>query len=138
MQTRERIRVGDLAPPQFEAARRFLCAQGWGHRVGDAAAFAALLRASQCCAVAIDGQGEVIGFARAITDGLSNGYLSMVAVSPAHRRQGLGRALVEHIIGASPASVSWMLRAGRDGAAEFFAALGFRASSAAMERRRSR
>ena len=114
--------------------REFLAANGWAHRVGDTASFATLIRNSQRTAVVFDGN-VVIGFARGITDGLSNGYLSMVAVAPAHRRRGLGRALVHHVMG-DDAGVTWLLRAGRDDAPAFFAALGFRVSEMAMERER--
>ena len=63
-------------------------------------------------------------------------YLSMVAVAHGHRCRGLGRALVEHIIG-DDADITWVLRAGREGAVEFFNKLGFSASTDAMERKRS-
>lgn len=126
--------IHDLQPRDAEAVRVFLAAHGWSQRVGTAEQFAELVARSQRTAVKfVDGQ--VVGFARAITDGISNGYLSMVAVAPAHRRQGIGRALIEHIMGDDP-KITWVLRAGREGAAEFFAALGFEPSSAAMERLR--
>lgn len=130
------LRVRNAEPLEVESIRQFLCANGWAHRVGNAEQFATLIAASQRTAVAIAPTGEVIGFARAITDGISNGYLSMVVVSPAHRRQGVGKRLVEHIVG-SGSSITWVLRAGREGAAEFFAALGFSVSSVAMERCRT-
>ena len=126
--------VRDLRTGEAEVVRGFLAANGWAHRVGNAAHFAELIRNSQRTAVAFDGDA-VIGFARGITDGLSNGYLSMVAVAPAHRRKGLGHALVQHVIGDNP-DVTWLLRAGRDDAPAFFAALGFRVSGMAMERER--
>ena len=71
-------------------------ANGWSHRVGDPEHFAALMRHSQRTAVAIADTEEIVGFARAITDGLSNGYLSMVAVAIEHCREGIGSALVSH------------------------------------------
>ena len=43
----------------------------------------------------------------------------MVVVAPQHRREGIGSALVAHVTAGSP-EVTWALRAGREGAAEFF------------------
>jgi len=81
-------------------------------------------------------RGEVVGFARGITDGMSNGYLSMVVVAPEYRGCGIGAALVQHIVGKGD-GVTWVLRAGREGAPGFFAKLGFSLSTTAMERRRA-
>ena len=128
------ISIRDLLPTEVEAARQFLERHGWGHRTGTAEHFAQLVQNSQRTAVALSGQ-QIIGFARGITDGLSNGYLSMVVVAEPLRRQGIGQALVRHILG-SEKGITWVLRAGRPGAAEFFARLGFSPSSAAMERPR--
>ena len=130
------MRVRGVEPSEVEPVRQFLCANGWSHRVGSTDQFALLVAASQRTAVAIEPIGEVVGFARAITDGISNGYLSMVVVSPSHRRKGIGRRLVEHIVGPS-SSITWVLRAGREGASEFFTALGFNVSTVAMERSRA-
>jgi GNAT superfamily N-acetyltransferase len=124
--------IRDALPEDAEPIRLFLAANGWAHRVQDAQRFAQLLQQSQRTAVCVD-DGTVIGFARAITDELSNGYLSMVVVASGHRRQGVGRGLVEHVTRGG-ADITWVLRAGRDGAAEFFAALGFEPSLVAMER----
>jgi ribosomal protein S18 acetylase RimI-like enzyme len=129
------MRVRNVESLEVESVRLFLCANGWAHRVGSAERFAALIAGSQRTAVAIDSTGEVVGFARAITDSISNGYLSMVVVSPAHRRKGIGKRLVEHIVGSS-SEITWVLRAGREGATEFFTALGFSISTIAMERSR--
>ena len=129
------MQVRGIRPSETQAVYELLAASGWSHRIGSLSQFTALLAASQRAIVAVAPSGEVVGFARAITDGLSNGYLSMVVVAPAFRRQGIGRALVEQAT-ASPPSVTWVLRAGRSDASEFFARLGFRASTVAMERRR--
>ncbi|MBF6036807.1 GNAT family N-acetyltransferase [Pseudomonas sp. P155] len=126
--------VRDLLPVETESVRQFLGQHGWGHRTGSAEHFAQLLEHSQRKAVAVQGE-RIIGFARGITDGLSNGYLSMVVVDDQHRREGLGRALVEHIMGDN-ADITWVLRAGREGAEAFFASLGFETSVIAMERPR--
>ncbi len=128
------MQVRSYSPADLPTVHRLLAANGWSHRIGDAAALGRLIAASQRTAVALH-NGEAVGFARAITDGLSNGYLSMVVVAEPFRRQGIGQALLEAIVGADP-NITWMLRAGRDGAPAFFAKLGFVASTLAMERPR--
>ena len=126
------MQVRDLLSTEVESARLLLCAHGWAHRIESSEWFAQLVAASQRTAVAVDA-GEVVGFARGITDGLSNGYLSMVVVAPGHRGKGVGAALVKHIFGED-AGVTWVVRTGREGAREFFAQSGFVVSTAAMER----
>jgi ribosomal protein S18 acetylase RimI-like enzyme len=46
---------------------------------------------------AFDGEA-LVGFARAISDGAFNAYVSTVAVAPAYQRQGIGRELVKRLI----------------------------------------
>jgi GNAT superfamily N-acetyltransferase len=126
--------VRDDSPSEGEGVRQFLAANGWSHRVGSSEHFAQLIRNSQRTAVALDGE-QIVGFARGITDGLSNGYLSMVAVAPEHRRKGIGRALVSHVT-SGPPSVTWVLHAGREGSSAFFAKLGFGFAPVVMQRAR--
>jgi ribosomal protein S18 acetylase RimI-like enzyme len=128
--------VETRAPNQSDlpALRALLCSNGWEHRIGDDAWLANLVAASRAL-VAIEA-GAIVGFARAVTDGLSNGYLSMVVVSGEYRHQGIGTRLVREIVGANP-GVTWVLRASRPGAREFFETLGFRPSSDAMELNRA-
>ncbi|MDM0123320.1 GNAT family N-acetyltransferase [Variovorax arabinosiphilus] len=126
------MQVRSIAPSDFEAVHHLLVTSGWAHRVSDVNDLSRLISASQRAVVAVV-DDEIAGFARAITDGISNGYVSMVVVAEQHRRRGIGRALVEHLTGSDP-NITWMLRAGRTGAAEFSAKLGFSGSSTAMER----
>ena len=128
------MQVRSIAASDFDAVHRLLMTSGWAHRVGDVKDLGRLISASQRAVVAV-ADDEIVGFARAITDGISNGYVSMVVVAEQHRRRGIGQALVERLIGSEP-NITWVLRAGRTGAAEFFAKLGFSASSTAMERSR--
>jgi len=125
-----RIRVTEL-----QEVHGLLAVNGWKDRIGSLQRFTELLEASQIAEVAII-EGHVVGFARGISDGHSNGYLSMVVVAATHRGKGIGRLLIEHAMGTNP-EITWVLRAGREGAAEFFAKLGFEHSSLAMERRRA-
>lgn len=130
------MQIRNATSSDAEAVHRLLSTNGWAHRIGSVERLGRLISASQQAVIAV-ADGEIVGFARAIGDGISNGYLSMVVVAEPFRRRGIGQALVEHIAGSSP-DITWVLRAGRPGAAEFFAKLGFRASSVAMERPRSR
>lgn len=103
-----------VQPFEVSAVLTLLADNGWRDRIGDVSQFQALIAASQVADVAVVG-GQVVGFARGITDGLSNGYLSMVVVAQSHRGQGIGRRLVGHVVGSNP-KVTWVLRAGRTGA----------------------
>ncbi len=118
-----------------EAVQRLLLACGWDHpRIADPHRFTELYAAAARSVVA-DDDGTIVGYVRAITDGVSNGYLGLAAVAPTHRRRGIGRRMVQQLIGDDD-RITWVLRAGRDGAKEFWESVGFVPSAVAMERRR--
>jgi len=122
-----------ISPPEYEQVRLFLWENGWAHRVGDPERFARMMAGSDRTVVAWD-EGQVVGFARALCDGVSNGYLSMVAVAESHRGRGIGMEMVRRLMG-DDSEITWTLRVGR-GSGGFWRALGFVASEATMEKTR--
>ncbi|RKR27553.1 hypothetical protein C8C93_2822 [Acidovorax sp. 93] len=60
--------VRDLVDQDLPQVYALLVAHGWSHRLGTLSKFEALVAASQCNLVALHGD-EVVGYARAITDG---------------------------------------------------------------------
>jgi len=80
----------------------------------------------------------VVGFIRVISDDISSAYIPMLVVQESFRRQGIGRQLVAVATDefANP-EITWVLRA-RPGTEPFWSSVGFRSSSRAMERVRTR
>jgi ribosomal protein S18 acetylase RimI-like enzyme len=122
-----------IQPDDYEAVQKFLADNGRAARVSDIERFRAMIDGADRTVVALDRE-RVVGFARALCDGVSNGYISMVAVAEDLRRQGIGRRLVEYLMqGNIGGNITWVLRAGRESRG-FWERLGFKASDIAMER----
>lgn len=60
-----------------------------------------------------DSSGQMVGFARAFSDGVSSAYLADVYVLADHRGRGLGVALLREMIDGGPGRhFRWMLHTG--------------------------
>ncbi len=93
-----------------------------GFSARDPGALASQVEGARWVVAAFDGD-RLVGFARAISDGVTNAYLSSVMVDDAYRRRGIGRELVARLI-ARRATIRWVLHA-RPDAMAFYRALGF-------------
>lgn len=121
-------------PDDYEPVRQFLSEMGWHDRVADLGKFKAMMESTSRTVVAIDGS-RIVGFARALCDEVSNGYISMVGVAADKREQGIGSELVRQLM-RKDAGITWVLRAGR-GSSGFWEGMGFKASEIAMEKVRT-
>ncbi len=70
---------------------------GWERRTTDRERLAQLVRGSLYVISAWE-DNRLVGFARAISDGAFNAYISTVAVAPTHQKQGIGRELIQRLI----------------------------------------
>ena len=125
------MELKSITADDYDVVRQFLAEVGWQHRVNDPEQFCRLIANTNRTVVAWDGS-RVVGFARALCDGVSNGYISMVAVAADQRGHGIGRKLVQSLIG-SDVHITWILRAG-PGSEGFWEKMGFKGSGVAMER----
>jgi GNAT superfamily N-acetyltransferase len=82
---------------------------------------------------AYDG-ARLVGFCRAISDGVSNAYVSSVMVDPGYRRRGIGRAMLERLVYGHD-HIKFTLHTRKDAAA-FYAAVGFAPATDMMVRDR--
>jgi len=133
------IVYSDCEEADVEAVHKFLVDSGWGHRVEDVNRFRQLLKNSARAVVARHVAGEewnktsdVVGFGRAISDDISNGYISMVVVDERYRRRGIGAEMVRRLMGDN-SDITWVVRAGRDSEV-FWQRVGFNVSRVSMER----
>jgi GNAT superfamily N-acetyltransferase len=80
------------------------------------------------------GDGAMVGFCRAFSDGVALAYLADVYVLPAHRGAGLGRRMVHVMVEGGPGrDFRWLLHTAD--AHELYAAFGFAAPDATLMER---
>jgi ribosomal protein S18 acetylase RimI-like enzyme len=70
---------------------------GWAHRTADRDRLAQLVRGSMWV-VSAQHENKLVGFARAVSDGATNAYVSTVAVLPEYQGCGIGREIMRRLI----------------------------------------
>jgi ribosomal protein S18 acetylase RimI-like enzyme len=108
-------------------------AAGWGWRAADRTKLAALVEGSRFVVSAHDSE-RMVGFARAISDGVTNAYVSTVAVLPDYRGRGIGAELVKRLLEGKD-GIRFVLHAG-PGVQDFYRKLGFEDASDMLRRDR--
>ena len=125
------LTIRPIRADEIGDARRLLLAGGWSGVRMDPQNLASLIANARLSVVAVD-DGKIVGFARALGDGIFNGYLSMLVVDEDERGKGIGRALVDYVMGTN-LDMTWVLRA-RPDVRGFYEKIGFTPSTVAMER----
>lgn len=100
----------DPARIQRDVVWRWLSTQAYWGRWRDRADLEAQLDSAWRVVGVYDPDGAQVGFARAVSDGVSFAFLADVYVDDAHRGGGLGKRLVARMIDEGPgAGFRWML-----------------------------
>lgn len=74
---------------------------------------AAMLAGSRWVVSAWEGD-TIVAFGRAVSDGVSNAYVTTVAVRPGWQRRGIGTELMRRLMGDRP-GIKWVLHASAAG-----------------------
>jgi ribosomal protein S18 acetylase RimI-like enzyme len=116
------ITYRDTHDVDLDDLARLFTAVGMGDRAADRARLAQQVMGSRFVVSAWDGS-TLVGFARAISDGATNAYVSTVAVLPAYQRRGIGRGMMQQLM-AGRDGLTFALHAA-EGAGAFYLACGF-------------
>ena len=103
-------------------------AGGWWKDTYEAAGLSQLIQGSFAFAVAVDRRtSRLAGMGRAISDGVSDGYIQDMVVLPEYRRSGIGRQIVAKLVEACEArGVWWIGLIAEPGSEYFYESMGFR------------
>jgi ribosomal protein S18 acetylase RimI-like enzyme len=108
-------------------------AAGW-NRGEDRARLEQQVTGARYVVSAWDGS-RLVGFARAISDGATNAYISTVAVLPDYQGRGVGREMIARLL-AGKDGIQFVLHAGRPEVKGFYVKCGFTEATDMMWRRR--
>lgn len=99
----------------------------WPETITDTDRINRVIQGSHCYVVARDGR-EIIGFGRALSDGVGDAYLHDVTVVESHRLRGIGRRIVEMILTRlEEDGITWIGLIAEKGAPALYRKFGFAA-----------
>ena len=100
-------------------------AAGWFGPSDPASELDAMIANSFAVSAAFDSAGQLVGMARALSDGVSDAYILDVVVDPAHRSQGVGRSIVSRLADhLASFGIDWIVCIGVPGTEAFYRAAG--------------
>ena len=86
-----------------------------------------MIHGSFCFMIARSGEGKIIAMGRVISDGASDAYIQDVVVLPSHRRQGIGREIIQRLTQhCLEHRIGWIGLVAEPGTAHFYKQIGFR------------
>ncbi|HEY1427752.1 MAG TPA: GNAT family N-acetyltransferase [Caulobacteraceae bacterium] len=107
-------------PGDLDGVIALCAAEGWPSFPEDAARALRALTAPGVTTIVADDAGRVVGFAQLLSDGEIQAHLSLIAVHPDARRQGLAREMLRCALALAGGSRIDLIT---DTAPEFYAAL---------------
>jgi len=91
------ITYTDLLPSDFEQVLALYRSVGWSVYAQDPPKLLGALEGSSSLVCAWDAD-QLVGLARAVSDGHTIVYIQDILVDPSHQRRGIGRALVQQLL----------------------------------------
>ena len=100
---------------------------GWWHEAqSERNNLPSLVRNSFCFIVARNGEDQLVGMGRVISDGVSDAYIQDVYVKENYRKMGIGKQLILRLKDQClQGGISWIGLIANPGTAGFYSGLGF-------------
>ena len=123
----EFVKICEFPGDMLERIAGFYISAGWISPDDDQSFLHPALAGSAAVVGAFD-DGKIIGCARALSDGCSDAYIQDVFVLPEYRRQGVGKGLIDALVGElKKLGVDWIALVGEPGTEKFYQRIGWQA-----------
>ena len=110
-----------------EFIRLYREAGWWSEEYTDTSFIDHIVADSFLFAAVFDDTGRLTGMGRALSDGCSDAYIQDVVVLKACRGQGIGKAIINFLVGElKKSNVDWIGLIGEPGTKQFYESLGFK------------